>query len=63
MTPPKKYLLHDREIPYVLFVGHFESFYYVMYIFGFVDWCLILSIFFTYAVRPPNTDDLEQSSP
>ena len=37
MTPPKKYFLHDRKIPYVLFVRHFESFNYVMYFFGFVD--------------------------
>ena len=45
MTPPKKYLLYDREIPYVLFVGHFESFYYVMYIFGFVDYSKFINIF------------------
>ena len=46
MTPPKKYLLHDREILYVLLVGHFESFYYVMYFFGFVDCSKFINIFY-----------------
>ena len=54
MTPPKKYLLHDREILYVLFVGHFESFYYVMYFFGFVDCSKFIHIYFWEHVKGKN---------
>ena len=37
MAPPKKYLLHDREIHSVLHLGHFESLYHVMYFFALSD--------------------------
>ena len=37
ITPPEKYLLHDREILSVLCLRHCESLYHVMYFFGFLD--------------------------
>ena len=37
IAPPKKYLLHNREIHGVLFLGHYESLYHVIYFFDFLD--------------------------
>ena len=37
IAPPEKYLLHDREIHSVLYLGHYESLYHVMYFFDFLD--------------------------
>ena len=36
IAPPEKYLLHDREINSVLYLGHYESLYQVMYFFDFL---------------------------
>ena len=44
MTPPKKYRLHDREIPTVLNLGHFESLHHVMYFFAVPDCSKFLNI-------------------
>ena len=44
MSPPKKYLLHDREIHSVLHLGHFESLYHVMYFFALSD-CSVFQYF------------------
>ena len=44
ITPPEKYLLHDREILSVLCLRHFESLYHVMYFFGFQDCSKFMNI-------------------
>ena len=48
MNPPKKYLLHEREIHSVLYLGHFESLYHVMYFFAESD----CSKFFNNLILP-----------
>ena len=56
MAPPKKYLLHDREIHSVLHLGHFESLYHVMYFFA-------VSVSFKFSIFwfAKNLINLEQS--
>ena len=58
MAPPKKYLLHDREIYSVLHFGHFESLYHVMYFFLLHQTVLNLSIYSQILINleQPNID-------
>ena len=50
ITPPEKYLLHDREILSVFCLTHFESLYHVIYFFGFLDCSKFLNIFIVLQV-------------